>query len=183
MRVYIAVLFCIISISYGVRLQSDSYPEFRAQAPSSTCSLGTAIKKFFQGTESNPTVTDSKCVSEYDIMTNRWTWIIQNATSGNFTPTFWIQLAQDGVVAVTATTEWTNFCSFGLLFTRVDNAIESTSGIINTFQSSLLHISTLKQYGQDFINAKNSGDCENMWISVGKIFGIVFQFTITENYI
>ena len=166
-------------------LQTERFPEFSSNLKYTTCDTSTVIKSFFQGTEYNPTDSDSKCVGEYDAMLTRWSGIWTNVTSGSISPDFWIGVLQNATVAITATTEWTNYCEFGLLYTRLDNTIESYSGLTNAFYKGILNYSTLEMYFKDIKTQweATTGDCSAMWVKIGQVFHILFDFTVTENYI
>ena len=102
------------------------------------------VVNFFQGTEANPTVGDSKCVTYFPTLQETYQGVLMNITSGNFNPSFWIGVAQNTTVLINRYVQWMTYCEFGLLFTRIDNTIESLSGLTNAFFKFSIHFQQLQ---------------------------------------
>ena len=77
-------------------------------------------------------------------MAESWNYLWQNMTSGNLSPIWWIGIAQNLTVSINKYVLWMSYCEFGLLFTRIDNTIESMSGLTNAFFKFSIHYQQLQ---------------------------------------
>ena len=141
------------------------------------------IQGFFYGTESNQTIPDSRCYTTYPKMTLSFSNSLEQSLSGNFTPAHIFQNLQNYTLAINFLATWTSYCEFGLLFTRLDNTVESLSGLTNAFYKGVLNYSSLEVIFNDFKVAYQSGDCYTMARDFGKAFSIIFDFTVAEEFI
>ena len=77
---------------------------------------------------------------------------------------------QSGVVAIDKLSLWTQYCEFGLLFTRVDNTIESFSGLTNAFYKVVLNWVIIEGLAKKVQTSFEADQCGPMMIAVGNMF-------------
>ena len=104
-------------------------------------------------------------------------------TSGNLNPIWWIGIAQNLTVSINRYVQWMSYCQFGLLFTRLDNTIESTSGLTNAIFKYSLNTKVINTLAQTVQAAYDNNQCASMMIAVGQIFSLIFEFTVPEDTI
>ena len=153
------------------------------KSPLDWCTIEQAVMGFFTGTERDPTVANSKCVTYFPTLTEQLNLVISELNITSLIPFNAIKLMDDGATLINKYALWQNYCIFGTLFTKLDNTIETFEGLTTAFYRIILNYAQVLVKVGDFSTAYSKADCRNMFKAMGEIFKMVLEFEVPEDIV
>jgi hypothetical protein len=138
---------------------------------------------FFTGTEPDPVVPNSKCVTYYPTLHTQIELILSELNFTALIPTHAFKLIDDSATLINRYSLWQTYCTFGTLFTKLDNTIETFEGITTAFYRLIMNYSKVLVRVGDLTTALNNKECFKMFRAAGEIFSLVFEFQVPEDII
>lgn len=138
---------------------------------------------FFTGTEPDPLVPNSRCVTYFPTLKQQIDLVISQLNVTALIPTNTFRLLDSMATFVNRFALWQEYCTFGTLFTRLDNTVETFEGLTTAFYRVILNYSTVLVKLGDLTTNFNNQRCFNMFRAMGEIFSIVLNFNVPEDVI
>lgn len=138
---------------------------------------------FFTGTEKDPSVPNSKCVTYYPNLQAQIDIIINEFNLTALIPTNGLKLIDDLATLVNRYSLWQTYCVFGTLFTKLDNTIETFEGITTAFYRLIMNYAKVLVKVGDLTTALNNKECFKMFRAAGEIFSMVLEYNVPEDII
>jgi hypothetical protein len=138
---------------------------------------------FFTGTEPDPTVPNSKCVTYFPTLSDQFELVMSELNLTSLIPYKAIGVVDHAATLINKYALWQNYCTFGTLFTTLDNTIETFEGITAAFYRVVLNYAKVLTKVGDITTAFNQGNCFNTFKGVGEVFKIVLSFSVPEDII
>uniref|UniRef100_A0A7S3N9U3 Uncharacterized protein n=1 Tax=Euplotes harpa TaxID=151035 RepID=A0A7S3N9U3_9SPIT len=138
---------------------------------------------FFTGTENDPVVPNSKCVTYFPNLKTQYSMIINELNSTLLIPTNAVKCLDDVATLINRYSLWQGYCIFGTLFTKLDNVMETLEGVTNLFYKLILNYAKVLVKLGEFSNSYNEKKCFNMFRSLGEIFGLVLDYHVPEDIV
>ena len=147
------------------------------------CTVENVVMGFFTGTEKDPSVPNSKCVTYYPNLHDQIEIIIAELNFTALIPTNTLRLIDDSATLINRYSLWQTYCIFGTMFTKLDNTIETFEGITTAFYRLIMNYSKVLVKIGDLTTALNNKECFKMFRAAGEIFALVFEFNVPEDII
>ena len=151
--------------------------------PLGWCSVEDIVMGFFTGTEPDPVVPNSKCVTYFPNLQDQFELITSQLNMTLLFPTNTFRLLDTSATFVNKFALWQTYCTFGTLFTRLDNTIETLEGLTTAFYRVIMNYARVLVKIGDFTTALSGQKCFEMSRAVGEIFSMVFDFQVPEDII
>ena len=138
---------------------------------------------FFTGTETDPAVANSRCVTYFPILKGQLNLVIDGFNSSLIIPTRFIAWLDTLSTLINRYALWQNYCVFSTLFTRLDNTISTFEGLTTVFSRYIFNIALVQAQISDVNTYLGNGDCFKMMRAVGIIFSTVLDFNVPEDIV
>ena len=138
---------------------------------------------FFTGTESDPDVANSRCVTYFPILQGQFSLVVDGFNSSLVIPTRFIAWIDNVFTLINKYALWQNYCVFSTLFTRLDNTISTFEGLTTVFSRYIFNIALIQVQISDMNTYWGASDCFKMMRSVGIIFSTVLDFNVPEDIV
>jgi hypothetical protein len=151
--------------------------------PLSWCTVEDVVMGFFTGTEPDPVVPNSKCVTYFPTLQTQFGLITSQLNITLLVPTNTFRFLDTSATMVNKFALWQTYCTFGTLFTRLDNTIETLEGLTTAFYRVIMNYAKVLVKIGNFTTAFNAQKCFAMSQAVGEIFSLIFDFQVPEDVI
>ena len=191
-RVSILVVLIIVLVTFSHAKQPQSANKMNQSADGIVkhltafldfCDIKSAIQGFFTGCEPDPDVANSKCVTYYPSLEVQVALLIEGFNMSLVIPTNFIGYVDHSATLINRYALWQEYCVFGELFTKLDNTIETFSGITTLAYKFILNYAQILVQVGDLTTKFQDGECFDMFKALGIIFHILFEYEIPEDIV
>ena len=147
------------------------------------CTVKDAVTGFFTGTELDPTVANSRCVTYYPILESHFNYVISSYNASIIYPSYFLGWVDSVASTITKYALWQNYCIFSTLLTRLDNTIVTLEGFTTLLYRVLLtHTGLFAKFNQVLEGFKNQ-QCFVMSEAAGEIASVMLDFHVPEDIV
>lgn len=128
-------------------------------------------------------VMNHKCVMYFPEVLKQLNLVISEVNATALLPVNALRLLDHTFTFINRYALWQGYCTFGTLFGKLDNTIETFEGFTTAFYRVIMNYAKVFVKIGDFTSALNNKQCNPMAKAVGEIFGMVFDFQVPEDII
>ena len=147
------------------------------------CTVKDAVMGFFTGTETDPDVANSRCVTYFPILQDQLEYVVNSIDANIVIPTHTVAWINQVVALINRYALWQNYCVFATLFTRLDNTVSTREGLITAASRGLFNSQIIQNQMAVLQEAHTNGQCFNAFRAAGTIFGVILDFNVPEDIV
>ena len=148
-----------------------------------SCTVEEVAMGFFTGTEPDPEVPNSQCVLYFPTLTDQFDLVMNSYNLTALLPNNTLKVLDESATLINKYSLWQNYCTFGTLFTALDNVLETFDGFVAVVYRVVFSYAQFLIFIGDMTTAYNRGNCFDTFKAVGEIVSLGLSFEIPEDIV